>query len=150
MEVHDIESVAWHSLLPGQLAPCEACCTPQWIERHQRGARDSGVRPRLHVPHQRLSERRVEVERTEQPPSSAGTVVQPVWVDLGKMFGRSTSSSVADGLVLEDVHGDLIRWTRSVGGSWIGIVTWVGRTAQGGQVRAVDQWVPANALRPRS
>jgi hypothetical protein len=65
------------------------------------------------------------------------------------LFGASTSSSVADGLVLEDVHGDLIRWTRSIDGGWIGIVTWAGRTARGGRVTAVDQWVPAGTLRPR-
>ena len=151
MEVHDIESVAWHGLSPGQLAPCEACCTPDWIKRHQRKTGDAGTRSRLQVPHQRLSDGgRVEVERTEDPSSSARADVQPVWVNLNELFGSSTSSPVADGLVLEDVPGDLIRWTRSATGRWIGIVTWFGRTAQGGRVKAVDQWVPADALRPRA
>jgi hypothetical protein len=72
-----------------------------------------------------------------------------VWVNLHKLFGSPTSSSALDGLVLEDVHGDLSRWTRSADGGWIGIVTWIGRTAEGRSVKALDQWVPADALRPR-
>jgi hypothetical protein len=108
------------------------------------------MRSRLHVPHQRLSnDDQVETERAGDPLSSR-TNVQPVWVDLNKLFGSSTFMSVPDGLVLEDVHGDLIRWTRSADGKWFGIVTWVGRTAVGSRAKALDQWVPADALRPRS
>lgn len=150
LEVHDIEPVAWHSLSPGELAPCEACCTSEWIARHQRGAGDAPKRARLQVPHQRLSnDDQVTIERVEEPLPSR-TDVQPVWVNLHKLFGSSTSSLVADGLVLENVHGDLTRWARSADGKWIGIVTWVGRTAEGSRIRALDQWVPADALRPRS
>jgi ribonuclease HI len=35
--LHDIESIAWDSVPPGELLPCEACCTQQWIKRHGRG-----------------------------------------------------------------------------------------------------------------
>lgn len=150
-EVHDIEPVAWHSVAPGQLARCEACCTPEWIERHQRAPGEAGIHHRLQFPHQRIrNDDRVGIERVEETPSSPQDIAQPVWVNLDKLFGSSTSSSVAGGLVLEDVHGDLLRWTRSANGKWIGIVTWVGRTAEGSEVTAFDQWVPADALRPRS
>jgi hypothetical protein len=36
MTVHSIEVVAWDSVAPGALEPCEACCTPEWIKRHTR------------------------------------------------------------------------------------------------------------------
>ena len=151
MEVHPIEPVAWHSVSPGQLAPCEACCTPEWIERHQRaGVKTAGVRPRSQASHQRFLDRgQGEVERTAEPSLSSRAHVQPVWVNLHKLFGSSASSSVPDGLVLEVVHGGLSRWTRSADGGWIGIVTWIGRTTAGSSVKASDQWVPADALRPR-
>jgi ribonuclease HI len=32
--VHDIVGVVWGDVLPGELEPCEACCTPQWLKRH--------------------------------------------------------------------------------------------------------------------
>jgi len=124
MEVHPIEPVAWHALSPGQLAPCEACCTPEWVKKHQR--QGGGA---VHVPSPRQA--------------------RPVVVDLYKLFHSSTPSSVPDGLVLEDVPGSLSRWIRSAEGGWIGVVTWVGRTADGRSVQASDQWVPADALRQR-
>jgi hypothetical protein len=43
----------------------------------------------------------------------------------------------------------LTRWARSADGVWIGIVAWTGRTAGGAIVEASDQWVAADALRPR-
>jgi hypothetical protein len=114
-ETHAIEPIAWHSVAPGQLVPCEACCTPEWIARHTRA----------------------EI---------------PVWVDLEKLFGSSTSSTTSSppgGLVLEVVRGDLVRWSRSADGGWIGVVSWTGRTVDGATVRAANQWVPSAALRPR-
>ncbi len=33
---HDVVAVAWHAVDPGELQPCEWCCTPQWIARHRR------------------------------------------------------------------------------------------------------------------
>ncbi|BDT86017.1 RNase H family protein [Nocardia cyriacigeorgica] len=33
---HDIVAVSWHAVDPGELQPCESCCTPQWIARHRR------------------------------------------------------------------------------------------------------------------
>lgn len=32
--VHDVERVSWGSVLPGELEPCDHCCTPQWLRRH--------------------------------------------------------------------------------------------------------------------
>jgi hypothetical protein len=32
--VHDIVRIAWGSVNPGKLAPCESCCTDQWLRRH--------------------------------------------------------------------------------------------------------------------
>jgi hypothetical protein len=149
MEVHDvIESVAWHSVPPGQLAPCEACCTPEWIKRHQRAVSDNiGVRQAAH-PGALDDQRRIE--HGEEPPASLRTAAQQVWVNLNKLFGSSTSTSFPEGLVLEVVRGDLARWTRSANRGWIGIVTWTGRTADGDTVKVADQWVPADALRPRN
>jgi hypothetical protein len=150
-EVHDIEPIAWHSVTPGQLAPCEACCTPQWIKRHER-RRSEKVEARGHLPTGRrtfvLPEQR-QGEHAADFPSSGRADVQAVWVDLTRLFGSSAPSSVPGGLVLEVVHGDLARWARSADGAWIGVVTWTGRTAEGDIVRASDQWVPAHALRPR-
>ncbi|WP_307796086.1 UvrD-helicase domain-containing protein [Amycolatopsis sp. 195334CR] len=34
--VHDKVPIAWASVNPGELEPCEFCCTPQWLKRHQR------------------------------------------------------------------------------------------------------------------
>lgn len=32
--VYAIESLAWGSVSPGELEPCEFCCTPEWLKRH--------------------------------------------------------------------------------------------------------------------
>lgn len=37
-KVHDIIRVAWGSVNPDELQPCEACCTWQWLDRHGKGA----------------------------------------------------------------------------------------------------------------
>ena len=37
LNVHPVEAIAWDSVSPGTLEPCEACCTPEWISRHRRG-----------------------------------------------------------------------------------------------------------------
>ena len=34
--VHEVARVAWHAVLPGELEPCEYCCTPDWLRRRQR------------------------------------------------------------------------------------------------------------------
>jgi ribonuclease HI len=34
--VHDIVSVVWADVPPGELEPCESCCTPLWLKRHGR------------------------------------------------------------------------------------------------------------------
>jgi ribonuclease HI len=32
--VHDKVRIAWGEVTPGNLEPCESCCTPQWLKRH--------------------------------------------------------------------------------------------------------------------
>ncbi|MEV6905703.1 UvrD-helicase domain-containing protein [Amycolatopsis sp. NPDC051071] len=32
--VHDVTRLAWGSVTPGELEPCEHCCSPQWMRRH--------------------------------------------------------------------------------------------------------------------
>ncbi|ATY12930.1 hypothetical protein CU254_22645 [Amycolatopsis sp. AA4] len=34
---HEIVRIAWASVIPGELAPCEHCCTPEWLRWHRRG-----------------------------------------------------------------------------------------------------------------
>ena len=68
-----------------------------------------------------------------------------VWVDLR----AAGSMAIDDGLVLEVVRGGLQRWLRSADGQWIGLVSYVVRCADGSTYKAVDQLVPAYALRPR-
>ncbi|EME65137.1 UvrD/REP helicase [Amycolatopsis decaplanina DSM 44594] len=34
MNVHEVTRLAWGSVAPGELEPCEFCCSPQWIRRH--------------------------------------------------------------------------------------------------------------------
>ncbi|MFC9256128.1 UvrD-helicase domain-containing protein [Amycolatopsis thailandensis] len=34
MNVHDVTRLAWGSVTPGELEPCEFCCSPQWMRRH--------------------------------------------------------------------------------------------------------------------
>jgi hypothetical protein len=36
--VHDVAGLAWASVEPGELQPCEFCCTREWMKRH--GKRD--------------------------------------------------------------------------------------------------------------
>jgi hypothetical protein len=33
-DVHDKVSVAWNAVRPGDLEPCEYCCSTQWMSRH--------------------------------------------------------------------------------------------------------------------
>jgi hypothetical protein len=33
-DVHEKIRVAWGSVNPGELEPCEFCCTPQWLKQH--------------------------------------------------------------------------------------------------------------------
>jgi ribonuclease HI len=32
--IHDIVHLAWADVRPGELEPCESCCTPDWLKRH--------------------------------------------------------------------------------------------------------------------
>ncbi|MER6666224.1 UvrD-helicase domain-containing protein [Amycolatopsis japonica] len=32
--VHDVTRLAWGSVTPGELEPCEFCCSPEWMKRH--------------------------------------------------------------------------------------------------------------------
>ena len=87
-------------------------------------------------------------DRTGQPLSSRESA-RGVWVDLAAVFGPPSSADAApDGLVLETVPGGLQRWVKTTGG-WVGVVTYVARMANGSSYKAVEQLVPAHALRPR-
>ena len=33
-DVHERIAVAWNSVRPGELEPCEHCCSPNWVRRH--------------------------------------------------------------------------------------------------------------------
>ncbi|MEU7525217.1 hypothetical protein AB0A74_05740 [Saccharothrix sp. NPDC042600] len=35
-DVHDAVPVRWAEVDPGELQPCEHCCTPEWLRRHDR------------------------------------------------------------------------------------------------------------------
>jgi hypothetical protein len=77
--------------------------------------------------------------------------VQAVWVNLPALFPEPSTSSVASGLVIDEVApGGLHRWERTADGQWIGVVTIVMRRADGSTFKAADQLVPALALRPRN
>ncbi|TVT58160.1 hypothetical protein FNH05_06655 [Amycolatopsis rhizosphaerae] len=49
-DIHDAVRVAWADVKPGELEPCEFCCTSQWLRRHGK----QGISP---------------AERTEASPS---------------------------------------------------------------------------------
>jgi hypothetical protein len=34
LNVHTVETIAWDRVPPGELLPCEACCTLEWMSRH--------------------------------------------------------------------------------------------------------------------
>jgi hypothetical protein len=34
--VHSVDRIAWDSVPAGQLEPCQACRTPEWIKRHDK------------------------------------------------------------------------------------------------------------------
>ncbi|UKD58482.1 hypothetical protein L3Q65_17720 [Amycolatopsis sp. FU40] len=36
-DTHEIVRIAWASVIPGELAPCEHCCTTEWLQRNRRG-----------------------------------------------------------------------------------------------------------------
>jgi hypothetical protein len=91
-------------------------------------------------------------ERSGRPLTVRGHATA-VWVDLRAVLSSEPSSNQAaapDGLLLDEpCAGGLSRWLRSAGGDWIGVVTYVARTADGKTFKAADQLVPARALRPR-
>jgi hypothetical protein len=33
-DTHEVVQVRWADVNPGQLQPCDYCCTPAWLERH--------------------------------------------------------------------------------------------------------------------
>ena len=35
-DTHEIVRIAWASVLPGELEPCESCCTTDWLKRNRR------------------------------------------------------------------------------------------------------------------
>ncbi|MGW7538542.1 RNase H family protein [Amycolatopsis sp. NPDC054798] len=35
-DTHEIVRIAWASVIPGELEPCESCCTTEWLDRNRR------------------------------------------------------------------------------------------------------------------
>lgn len=78
------------------------------------------------------------------PPTTA------VLVSLDALFPTDHATIQRDGLVLTGwTPGVLHRWLRSATGEWIGVVTILIPTTEGGTFKAQDQLVPAQALQPR-
>ncbi|MBB2936335.1 hypothetical protein FHX82_003399 [Amycolatopsis bartoniae] len=36
MTTHELTPIAWAEVAPGELEPCEWCCTVDWVRRHRR------------------------------------------------------------------------------------------------------------------
>lgn len=34
-QTHEVVAISWDRVLPGDLEPCEYCCTPQWLQQHR-------------------------------------------------------------------------------------------------------------------
>jgi hypothetical protein len=104
-----------------------------------------------------------EFERAVRAPLTGRAPATPVLVNLDALFPIAQSarrprtrcqSSAADD---DRLHlrgwavGTLHRWLRSsTGDDWIGVCTIVISRGDGSTYRAVDQLVPAQALRPRT
>ena len=73
-----------------------------------------------------------------------------VYVSLDALFPPPDNISTAEGVELTGwVPGALQRWLRSTTGQWIGVVTIFISQSKGTLFKAVEQLVPAEALRPR-
>ena len=71
-----------------------------------------------------------------------------VWVDLGQWFG--TNGSAAEGIDLgQPAPGGLVRWIRTSGATWVGVVNIVVPMTDGSTMKLDSQLIPARALRPR-
>ena len=74
-----------------------------------------------------------------------------VYVSLDALFPPPGPSSSVEGLKLRGwAPGALQRWVRSSTGDWIGIVTFLIEQTDGSTFKAVDQFVPAEAMRPKT
>ena len=88
-------------------------------------------------------------ERSSLPLSSRPET-KAVYVSLDALFPPPEPSSGVEGLELRGwAAGALQRWERSTTGQWVGIVTFVVRRSDGTTFKAVEQLVPAEALRPQ-
>lgn len=71
-----------------------------------------------------------------------------VWVDLGQWFGRD--GSAGEGIDLDQpAAGGLIRWIKTSGGTWVGVVNVVIPFTDNTTMKFENQLIPARALRPR-
>jgi hypothetical protein len=80
---------------------------------------------------------------------------RPAWVDLRVLFPRldGVDHRVTDGVDVDrEVMGVVQHWIRADGGLWIAQVKYRLPYLDGrpGGVEAIDQWVPATALRSRT
>lgn len=77
--------------------------------------------------------------------------VTAVLVSLDALFPEHDVQHLDEGLVLRGwTIGALHRWLRSSSGHWIGMCTIFIKCADGTTYKAVDQLVPAGALRKRT
>lgn len=83
-------------------------------------------------------------------PLSAAPPTTALLVSLDALFPIDHTVVERDGLVLTGwTPGVLHRWVRSTTSGWIGVVTILIATTDGGTFKAQDQLVPAQALQPR-
>lgn len=64
-------------------------------------------------------------------------------------FPSSAAFASYTGIAPAGPPGALHRWIRSSGGQWVGVVTFAISMTDGTTYKAVEQLVPAEALRPR-
>ena len=63
-------------------------------------------------------------------------------------FGRD--GSAGEGIDLNrPAAGGLVRWIKTSGVTWVGLVNVVGSITDGSTVKYTEQLIPARALRPR-
>jgi hypothetical protein len=80
---------------------------------------------------------------------------RPTWVDLPALFARPDGANkrVLDGVDVSDRAMGIVRqWIRADGGLWLGQCTYRIPYLDGrpGRLEAVDQWLPATVLTPRT
>ncbi|MEJ2872682.1 MULTISPECIES: hypothetical protein [unclassified Saccharothrix] len=112
-EVHDAVPVRWVDVNPGELQPCEHCCTPEWLRRHDRAPGGSRAERGSPAAAERGSRPSAAAERGSRPSAAAERGLRPPM----SIVPRGTDSAVA-------VAGGKPCLVR-VGGEWVpGTLVW--------------------------